>query len=90
MASISWALDASISERRIDRFVVFLLEARDEFGHRHDLRHAADALAAAPDFLPGLRLGAFATASVPKFILVGSDSGRLFGSMPAATMDGFR
>ena len=29
-------------------------------------------------------------ASPPKFILLGSDSGRLFGSMPAARMDGAR
>ena len=32
-------------QRRIDRFVVFLLEARDQFGGRQDLGDAADALA---------------------------------------------
>src|SRR3984957_11394851 len=33
---------------------------RDQFGGRHNLADAADALAAAPDFLPGFRLGALA------------------------------
>jgi hypothetical protein len=33
------------SQRRIDRLVVFLLEARDHFGGGHDAVDAADALA---------------------------------------------
>src|SRR3954453_18830136 len=47
------------SQRRIDRFVVFLFEPRDQFGGGHDLADAADALAAAPDLLPGLRFCPF-------------------------------
>src|SRR6185312_17506561 len=47
-------------ERGVDRLVVFLLEPRDQFGRRQDLGDAADALAGAPDFLPGLWLGALA------------------------------
>src|ERR1700722_15041500 len=50
----------SALQRRIDRFVIFLFETRDHFGSRHDLADAADTLAAAPDFLPGFRLGALA------------------------------
>src|SRR4051812_24631749 len=37
-------------QRRIDRFVVFLLETRNQLGNVDHLRHAADALAAAPYF----------------------------------------
>jgi hypothetical protein len=47
-------------QRRIDRFVVFFFESRDQFGGGQDFADAADALAAAPDFLPGFRLGALA------------------------------
>src|SRR3954451_554183 len=46
------------SQRRIDRVRIFLLEPRDQLGGRQDLADAADALSAAPDFLPGLWLGA--------------------------------
>src|ERR1700743_4033468 len=45
---------------RIDRFGIFPFEPRDQFGGRQDLADAADALPAAPDFLPGLRLGTLA------------------------------
>src|SRR5215210_1217494 len=48
------------SQRGIDGFVIFLFEPRDQFGGRHDLADAANALTAAPDLLPGLWLGALA------------------------------
>src|ERR1700754_4790378 len=48
------------SQRRIDCLVIFLLQARDQFGGRHHLVDSADALPRAPDFLPRLRLVAFA------------------------------
>src|SRR5437763_12826058 len=47
-------------ERGIDRFVIFLFESPDQFSRRHHLGDAADALSGAPDFLPGLWLGALA------------------------------
>src|SRR5277367_4924887 len=43
-------------QRRVERLVIFLLEATDQFGRGQDLTEAADALPRAPDFLPGLRL----------------------------------
>src|SRR6266852_6841873 len=48
------------SQRRIDGFVVFFFESRDQFGGGQDFADAADALAAAPDFLPSFRFGALA------------------------------
>src|SRR6202051_4168392 len=48
----------SWSQRQIDGLVVFSFEPRDQFGGGQDLADAADALAAAPDFLPGFWLGA--------------------------------
>src|ERR1700712_5198071 len=41
------------SQRGIDGVGVFLAEPRDQFGGGQNLADAADALAAAPDFLPG-------------------------------------
>src|ERR1043166_1162787 len=48
------------SQRRVERFVILLLEAADQLGGRQDLADAAHALPGAPDFLPRLRLGALA------------------------------
>src|ERR1700748_1749297 len=44
----------------VDGFRIFLLEPRDQFGGGHHLADTADALARAPDFLPGFWLGALA------------------------------
>ena len=50
--------------RRRARFVVFALELLDVGGGGRHLGHGADALARAPDVLPGLGLAAFAAAEV--------------------------
>src|ERR1700710_1930096 len=50
----------ALSQRRIDRVRIFLLEPRDQFGGRQNPADAADALSAAPDFLPGFGFGALA------------------------------
>src|SRR6478672_3726559 len=48
------------SQRRVERFVILLLEAADQLGGGQYLTDAADALPRTPDFLPRLRLGALA------------------------------
>src|ERR1700680_5070572 len=59
MALTFW-FEHYLLQRRIDGFVIFLLETRDQFGGRQYLTKAADALPAPPDLLPRLRLGALA------------------------------
>src|SRR6516165_1306555 len=41
------------SQRRIEGFLIFPFETSDQFGGRHDLSDAADALARTPDLFPG-------------------------------------
>ena len=62
------ALSVQPVKHRIAGLKIFLAQPRHQFLHRDDVRDAADALAAAPDVLPSLRLGAPPAPLVAKLI----------------------
>jgi hypothetical protein len=64
------------------RRIVLAPQPCDQLGCRHHRLDGADALPAAPDVLPGL-----GGAPPPKFILLGSLTGSLSGSSPAARIE---
>ena len=72
------------------RLFVFFFEARDQFRGGHDLAKATYSLAEPQMSFQAFALARSPEASVPKLIFDASDCGRFSGSMPAATIDGFR
>src|SRR5687768_16832539 len=54
----------ALGQQPLLRLAVLALQARDERRRAGDFAHSADALAAAPDLLPGLGLAALAAAEV--------------------------